>query len=98
MIIRTKINYPTGQYSAFHDPIIDLKYGKSEIGLLDYEKPHKIHLQVIKEDINEDGNSNSEWKWITLKAKFGSLDEARKFLKEKTKSILDKYNIRFSEN
>lgn len=52
-----------------------------------------IRLQVVKKDINEDGNSNCSWKWIKLKKKSESLQEAKDFLNENIDQILKLYNL-----
>lgn len=84
---------PTGKYRSFEDDYHQIKLNKKVCGDIGYKKPYKIGLQVIKNDIFEDGNPNCIWKWITLDKKSESLQEAKEFLKNNFKLINDKYKI-----
>jgi hypothetical protein len=53
---------------------------------------------VHKDDINEDGNPNCPWKWISLKKESESLQEAKDWLNENIEEVLAKYPLRFSED
>lgn len=82
-----KTDKPTGKYSSFYNKTHNVKLGKSEIGLIKgqgkhgaEDPPYKINLRIIKSDINEDGNPQTSWKWITLKKECQSLDEAKEWL------------------
>lgn len=88
-----KTEQPAGKWRSFHKPTYYIKLKKTEIGTIEPDAPHKIRLQVTKTDINEDGNPNCEWKWITLKKEFSSVDEAKLFLKEKFESITKQFNL-----
>jgi hypothetical protein len=71
----------------------NIKLYKTEVGLICHEVPFKIRLQVVKQDINEDGNPNCIWKWITLKKESKTLEEAKKFLNDNFVTITTKYKI-----
>jgi|GEM_PF-2315572 hypothetical protein len=88
-----KTNHPTGSYSAFFNSSHDVKLNKVVVGNILDDKPHKIRLMVIKADINEDGNPNCAWKWITLKHDSDSLQDAKDFLNANFDIITGKYNI-----
>ena len=75
-----KTDVPTGRYRAFDHDIHNIKLNKAKCGLIDDSIPHKIRLQVMKNDINEDGNPNCEWKWITLEKESKTLQEAKDWL------------------
>ena len=92
--ITFKTEKPTGRYAWVHSPNHYIKLDKIKIGSIDHESPHKIRLKVIKEDINEDGNPNCNWKWITLGKKSENLEEAKVWLNERIESLLEKYNLK----
>lgn len=92
-----KIHRPTGRYKSFYEPYIEIKLNKIIVGSLDYAKPHKIRLMVIKDDINEDGNPNCTFKSIWLKKENNSIEEAKLWLKEVKEIILKKYNLKNTE-
>jgi hypothetical protein len=54
------------------DPNIDIKVNGKVCGYISHpsafsrDKNIRIRFSVVKDDINEDGNPNSVWKWITL--------------------------------
>jgi hypothetical protein len=50
-------------------------------------------LQVIKKDINEDGNINCEWRWITLKKESETLQEAQDWLNQNFEKINTVFEI-----
>jgi len=89
-----KTEKPTGRYSSFFPCHHYIKIKGVEVGKIDDKKPHRIRLKVIKNDINEDGNPNCEWRWIALKSEFESLQEAKDFLKARFDSINNKYNLK----
>lgn len=89
-----KTDKPTGKYRSFYRPFHYIKLNKKKVGSIDDKSPHFIRLQVIKKDINEDGNPNCEWKWICLKKQFQSVDEAKAFLKEKFYEIIEKFDLK----
>ena len=92
-----KTHRETGSYAWLHKPYHKVFLNKNEVGSIEPDKPHKIRLMVMKADINEDGNPNCEFKWITLKRESESLDDAKTFLNESIDAILSKYTIRIHE-
>lgn len=92
-----KIIKPTGRYRGFDNDEIIIKLNKKECGSIDYKEPHKIHFMIIKDDIMEDGNPNCVWKWVKLKNKFNSVEEAKEFLELNFDSIISKLKIRCAE-
>lgn len=93
-----KTEQPTGRWRSFDVPIHYIKLKKKVVGTIEPTPPHKIHLMVIKDDTMEDGNKNCDWKWITLKREFVSVDEAKAFLKEYEQKIIEKYKLKMLDN
>lgn len=57
----------------------------------------KIMFRIVKNDINEDGNPNCKWRWMTLKTpQFQNIDEVKTWINTNELGIL-KLNI-FLEN
>ncbi len=61
--------------------------------MIEEKDPYRIRLKVVKQDIMEDGNANCDWKWITLKAEFKTIDEAKEFLNANFISINEKWKL-----
>ena len=87
-----KVQRETGKYRSFFPENVEVKLKKKEVGYIS-DDSWKIHLRVIKVDINEDKNINCKWKWITLKAQPKSLQEAKDILNENIDAILEKFNL-----
>lgn len=88
-----KTNKATGRYASFFPDNHYIKLKKRKVGQIDDETPYRIRLMVKKVDINEDGNPNCDWKWITLKKESQSLDEAKQFLKDNYAAITHRYKL-----
>jgi len=88
-----KTEKATGRYRSFHPDWHHIKLEKIKVGAITDSKPHKIRLQIIKKDILEDGNPNCTWKWIQLKGRFDSIQDAKIWLNDHIDSILSKYDI-----
>ena len=86
-----KTNKPTGRYHSFYPNTYEIKLNKISVGLIDSEFPYKIKFRIIKKDINEDGNKNCEWKWITLTRKNDSIYSAKEFLKNNYYKIIENF-------
>jgi hypothetical protein len=84
---------PTGRYSSFFSDQYLIKFNKVEVGEITDNLPIRIRLKVYKDDLNEDGNPNCSWKWITLKKTFNSIDEAKLFLNNNRIKIHEKCNL-----
>jgi hypothetical protein len=87
-----KTEKPTGRYRSFYRKNHDIKIKKKKVGSI-VDREWKIRLMVLKSDINEDGNPNCEWKWITLKKESASLQEAKDWLNVNFISLNEKYKI-----
>lgn len=87
-----KTEKPTGRYRSFFSESHDIKLKKMKVGSI-VDITWQIRLMVLKDDINEDGNPNCEWKWITLKKESASLQEAKDWLNVNFISLNQKYKI-----
>lgn len=80
---------------------VDIKIGGKVCGIISApnlatkDNNYTIRLMTIKDQLEEDGNHNCEWKWITFKFKSESEQECRDFLKNNYEIIVKKYNLRF---
>jgi len=91
-----KTTKATGRFRSFSHDTHDIKLNNKIVGQISDAKsdiPFDISLIVKKNDINSDGNPNCVWKWIRLKKKSNSLQEAKDFLNEHVDSLLAKYNL-----
>jgi hypothetical protein len=88
---------PTGKWRSFDNDYHVIKLDKKECGQIVDNKPFSIRFTVIKDDINEDGNTNCEWKWIQFSKKSETLKEAQEFLSTNIEAIIKKYNIRLRD-
>lgn len=95
-----KKNIPTGYYAHFETEYHDIKLEGDIVGCITECKSYgtkkrsddgkfAIGLKVWKKDIYEDGNPNCAWKWIYLKYRANSGEEARDFIR--------KYNDKLQE-
>ncbi len=87
-----KTEKSTGQYSSFFKDDHYIKLKKVEVGNI-VDQTWQIGFMVVKDDINEDGNPNCDWKWIHLKHKSISLQDAKDFLNRNIDRILKKYKL-----
>jgi hypothetical protein len=92
-----KTERSTGNFRSFFPDAHYIKYNRKMCGAIDDRKPYKIRLQVIKSDINEDGNKNCDWKWIMLKKEFSSVQEAKDFLNENIDNIMSRYVLHYND-
>ncbi len=92
-----KTDKSTGPYSSFYDDHHHIKLKKIKVGSIGHKSPHKIRLQVIKKDINEDGNPNCKWKNIQLKKESLSLQDAKKYINENISKILGMYDLNLED-
>ena len=89
---------PTGKWKSFDNDVILIKLNKKTCGSIKPTHPHKIRLMVVKDDINEDGNTNCIWKWITFKNEFKTIKDSKLFLNKYFIPITSKYNIHLLED
>jgi len=88
-----KTEKSTGRFRSFYPDHHYIKIKKSKVGTISDEHPHKIRLAIFKDDINEDGNPNCEWKWITLKKESESVKDAKEWLVKAYTAITEKYKL-----
>lgn len=88
-----KTEKSTGKWRSFYPDHHYIKLKNGKVGSIDDNFPHKIRLAVFKDDINEDGNPNCQWRWITLKKESQSVSEAKAWINGAYKSIVDKYKL-----
>jgi hypothetical protein len=87
--------------SAIGNPfsVTDIKIDGKRVGLIDppnWSSKNKgwiIRFVVRKNDINEDGNPNCTWRWITLVGEYKNEELAREYLKENIGVIAAKFNL-----
>jgi hypothetical protein len=91
-----KTEHPTGAYCSFFPSSHIIKIKKKQVGSIT-DKAWNIRLMVLKDDINEDGNPNCEWRWITLGKQSNSLQEAKDWLNENFTAINERYKLAPSE-
>ncbi len=88
-----KFTFKTNKSSAYDPDFIDVKISRKAVGYIVDVAPFKINLKVKRDDTT----SNCRWKWITLKATFTYLQEAKDFLNKHAKNITSKYNLYFDD-
>lgn len=88
-----KTDKPTGRYRSFDCDVHNIKLNSKNVGTISDSKPHKISLMVMKTDTITDSNKNCDWKWITFKQPFDTIDAAKTFLKQNYTLITSKYQI-----
>lgn len=95
-ILTFKKHIPTGKYSSFESEYHDIKRNKKIVGSISEASPlsnvlneEKFSIRfMIKSDENKSG-----WKWITLKKKSSTAEEARKFVKKYEVFLQNKYDL-----
>ena len=97
MKLTFKTTKETGKYSCFFNPTHTIKIDGCEIGNIEHKHPHYIRLQIYKDEVHTDDNPNCDWKWITLKKKSDSLQEAKDFVKRNIEAVQKQYKIRKEE-
>lgn len=84
-----KKHTPTGPYASFDHRFDDIKYDGKVCGSLTEGRNYngvKIRLMV------EDGDS---FRWVTLKHRPDTFDEARQFVRDKFKLIQFQFNLQY---
>lgn len=96
-----KFTFKRNDGGAWHNDTHTIKYKRKPCGIIYEIEPFggkcEVRLQVIKDDINEDGNPNCEWKWIRFKKKFDSVQEAKDSLNANIEGIMEKFNLYFQD-
>lgn len=82
-----KINRPTGRYRSFDKSWMDIVLDKMEVGVVsEMDDDYQIRFTVRSD-------KHPGWKWVTLKKRVTSFDEAKQFLRENFKSIVEKLEL-----
>jgi hypothetical protein len=92
-----KTEKATGKWKAFEPDWHYIKLRRKEIGTISDQCPYKIRLRVVKQDINEDGNPNCVWRWITLAKKSNDLTEAKEYLNNHIETIMELCELYMTE-
>lgn len=95
----TKTTQPTGRYRSFDSAYHEIKLNGIRVGTISDKKPHSISLNVTKEESDKvnDKNPNCEWKRITLKREFESVNAAKEWVKENSEKIQTQFKIHDKE-
>jgi hypothetical protein len=95
MKLSFKTTKPTGKYRWLDKPTTYIILDSKNVGMFgeDTEGKTIIKLQIIKDDINSDGNPNCNWKWINLAKKLESIEEGKEWIKANIKVITEKWNL-----
>jgi len=93
-----KTEKATGRYGSFFPDNHYIKLKRKQVGTISDKNGHPIRLMVIKDDITEDGNPNCNWKWIQLKARFTSVEDAKTFLNDNFEGINQTWNLYMAED
>jgi hypothetical protein len=89
-----KTTKASGSYAAFQSEYHEIKLKKKMVGTISNRgEGYKIHLRVIKEDINENGNPNCVWKNVTLKKTSDTLQEAKDYLNSNFEQIINQFPL-----
>jgi len=92
-----KTEKPTGKWKSFDSDNHIIKMDKKEVGTIESDKPFKIRLMVMKNDVITDNNPNCAWKWITLKKESETLEQAKEFLNANFDAIVSKFTLHKSD-
>jgi hypothetical protein len=84
-----KTEKPTGRHKSLYPDIHYIKLHGHEVGVISHVYPFEIRLKVVKKDINEDGNPNCVWRWVTLAKKSNDLTEAKEYLNNHIETIME---------
>jgi hypothetical protein len=95
----TKTTQPTGRYRSFDSAMHEIKLNGICVGTISDKKPYHIKLRVTKEEADKinDKDPNCEWKRITLKKEFESVNEAKEWVKENSERIQTQFKIHAKE-
>jgi hypothetical protein len=95
----TKTTQPTGRYRSFDSAYHEIKLNGICVGTISDKVPHRITLYVTKgeEDKVNDKDPNCEWKKITLKKEFESVNGAKGWVKENSEIIQAQFKIHDKE-
>lgn len=86
-----KINRETGLAAVMNPPSCDIKVGGRVVGCVcrELRSPmYKIHFSIV------DRATEARWRNIVLAADFGSIDDAKVFLKDHSDELFKKFEFR----
>lgn len=82
-----KINRPTGRFRSFDRANMDIVWDKKQVGSVSEKVGYyEIHF-MVKSD------KHPGWKWIVLKKRVASFDEAKQLLRENFQTITKKFEL-----
>jgi len=86
---------PIGRYRSFEpQDNYDIKLNGKMVGnIKEDERKFTIGFKVNKKDPMEDKNPNCSWKFVRLKRKFDSAEEAIEFIKINTEKIQIQFDL-----
>lgn len=90
-----KTDKPTGRFRSFNNEYHHVKLKGKNVGSID-DVTFKVNLKVVKtaEDLEKpNDNKNCPWKWITFKAEFKTLQEAKDWLNANVDALTKKYTL-----
>lgn len=93
-----KTECSTGKYRSFYPDSHYIKLNKIVCGKIEDKLPYTIRLQVIKTNINEDGNPNCAWRWVTFKKEFNTLKDAKEWLNRNFEEINKSFKIKATDD
>jgi uncharacterized alpha/beta hydrolase family protein len=91
-----KTERPTGRYRSFDSSSHYIKLNKRKIGTI-HPDTWQISLMVMKTDKITDDNRNCPWRWITLKRKSNSLEDAKAWIQTNISRLVENYEFHFGE-
>lgn len=89
----------TGPYASFQSEPIYIKHKGTEVGYINdgfKSGKHFIHLQVRKEEFDE--NDRCDWRWAKIKFKFDTVEEAKQWLNDNRERIFNNYDLILEED
>lgn len=102
---RFKMNRPTGEWRVFNTTFCDIFLDKNLVGgiyedrLVDFPVSVRFMVMKNKEDLAKpNNNTNCEWKWITLKQRYKTFDEAKQYINLNFNIITSSFNLRTYED
>lgn len=105
-----KKDIPSGRYRSFEaQNNYDIRLNKKVVGAImqirtigpnkdEDEGKFLLRLMVNKKDPMEDRNPNCVWKWITLKRRFESAEEAKQFVLDGAERLMQQFDLHCLED
>lgn len=105
-----KRDVPEGRWGSFQPQHnYDIKLNKKIVGSIgevrtigssgkEDEGKFLLRLIVNKKDPMEDKNPNCSWRWITLKRRFESAEEAKQFILDNSERLIQQFDLHCLED